>query len=162
MNYEGVDRTDLKIMEVLQQDARITNQALADRVALSPSACLRRVRDLESRGLISGYRAQISVDRIRSVMVVLAQLSFSHHTLATFAEFDACLEAIPEVAESYRVSGQYDYMLRVVVADLEEWKQIMAMLMNGNFGVEKIVSHFLMEQMKSFRGYPLLQDTRKP
>jgi len=156
MNFEEVDKIDLKIMEVLQKDARITNQALADRVALSPSACLRRVRDLETRGLISAYRAQIQVDRIRSVTVVMAHVSFSQHTINKFHEFDACIEGMPEIVESYRVSGNVDYILRVVVSDMHAWKKIMGLLMNGNFGVEKIISHFLMDQVKTFKGYRLL------
>lgn len=159
MTYEQVDHFDLKIMEVLQRDARITNQALADLVALSPSACLRRVRDLEARGLISAYRAQISVDRIRSVTVVMAHISFARHAISSFRDFDACIEGIPEIVESYRVSGNVDYMLRVVVSDMQAWKKIMAIMMNGGFGVEKIVSYFLIDQMKSFKGYKLIQKT---
>jgi Lrp/AsnC family leucine-responsive transcriptional regulator len=157
MSFEEVDQIDLKIMEVLQKDARITNQALADRVALSPSACLRRVRDLETRGLISAYRAQIQVDRMRSVMVVMAHITFSLHTIKNLHEFDACIENIPEIVESYRVSGNVDYILRVVVPDMHAWKRIMTVLVNGGFGVEKIVSHFLMDQVKTFKGYKLLQ-----
>jgi len=155
--FEEVDQIDLRIMDVLQRDARITNQALADRVALSPSACLRRVRDLETRGLISAYRAQIQVDRIRSVTVVMAHITFSQHTIKNLHEFDACIDSIPEIVESYRVSGNVDYILRVVVPDMHAWKGIMTVLVNGGFGVEKIVSHFLMDQMKSFKGYKLLQ-----
>ncbi|MHC9084125.1 Lrp/AsnC family transcriptional regulator [Luteimonas sp. RIT-PG2_3] len=151
-----VDRIDLKILQALQDDARITNQALAERVALSPSACLRRVRDLESRHLITGYRAHVAVDRIRSVTIVLAQISFSRHSSKDFAVFDAWLAEIPEVVESWRVSGNFDYMLRVVVSDLHEWKQIMLGMMDGDFQVDKIVSNFLMEEMKSFSGYPLI------
>lgn len=161
-SHEPVDRTDLKIMEVLQQDARITNQALADRVALSPSACLRRVRDLEARGLVSAYRAQIEIDRIRSVTVVIAHVFFSHHNLDSFRAFDACLDAMPEVVDSCRVSGNVDYILRVVVPDLHGWKQILARLMHGGFGVEKIVSYFVIEQTKSFKGYKLLPNPHNP
>ncbi|MEJ0087233.1 MAG: Lrp/AsnC family transcriptional regulator [Pseudomonadota bacterium] len=156
-SFEEVDQIDLKIMEVLQQDARITNQALADRVALSPSACLRRVRDLETRGLISAYRAQIQVDRISSVMAVIAQISFSQHSIKNLQEFDDCIEAIPEIVESFRVSGNIDYMLRVVVPDIHAWKRIMTVLVNGGFGVEKITSHFLLDQIKTFKGYKLLR-----
>ena len=156
-NLEEVDQIDLRIMDVLQRDARITNQALADRVALSPSACLRRVRDLETRGLISAYRAQIQVDRIRSVMVVMAHITFSQHTIKNLHDFDTCIEDIPEIVESYRVSGNVDYILRVVVPDMHDWKRIMTVLVNGGFGVEKIVSHFLMDQVKTFKGYKLLQ-----
>jgi Lrp/AsnC family leucine-responsive transcriptional regulator len=153
-------------MDLLQQDARVTNQALADKVALSPSACLRRVRDLEERGFITGYRAQIAVDKIRNVLIVMAQISFERHTLNDFGAFDACLDNMPEVVESCRVSGLYDYMLRAVVSDIQEWKSLMLVMLNGGYGVEKIVSHFLMDEMKSFKGYQLIMtnDTegRKP
>ncbi|MFT3762265.1 MAG: Lrp/AsnC family transcriptional regulator [Pseudoxanthomonas sp.] len=155
MTHNAIDRTDLRILQVLQDDARVTNQALADRVALSPSASLRRVRDLEAKGLITGYRAHIAVDRIRTVTIVLAQIAFIRHSLDEFSAFDDWAAKTPEVLESWRVSGQYDYMLRVVVSDLHDWKRIMLAMMNGGFGVEKIVSNFLMDEMKSFNGYPL-------
>jgi Lrp/AsnC family leucine-responsive transcriptional regulator len=166
MTTREIDRIDRKIMDVLQQDARMTNQALADRVALSPSACLRRVRDLEERGFITGYRAQIAVDRIRNVLIVMAQVSFERHTLTDFGAFDDCIGGMPEIVESCRVSGLYDYMLRAVVSDMQEWKRLMLVLLNGGYGVEKIVSHFLMDEMKSFSGYPLVSsqaaEPRKP
>ena len=150
-----VDRTDLKILQALQQDARITNQTLADRIALSPSACLRRVRELEAKGLITGYRAHVAVDRIRTVTIVLAQVSFERHSLGCFNEFDQWVAQRPQFVESWRVSGQYDYMLRVVVNDLHDWKRLMLEMMESGFGVEKITSNFLMDEMKSFSGYPL-------
>lgn len=166
MTQKDIDRIDRKIMDLLQQDARVTNQALADRVALSPSACLRRVRDLEERGFITGYRAQIAVDRIRNVLIVMAQVSFERHTLNDFGAFDDCIAGMPEVVESCRVSGLYDYMLRAVVSDMQEWKRLMLVLLEGGYGVEKIVSHFLMDEMKSFSGYQLIanpaSETTKP
>lgn len=152
---DAVDRIDLKILQALQEDARITNQALAERVALSPSACLRRVRDLESRHLITGYRAHVAVDRIRSVTIVLAQISFERHSVAHFTMFDKWISRTPEVVESWRVSGNFDYMLRVVVSDLHDWKRMIIEMTESDFGVEKIVSNFLMDEMKSFSGYPL-------
>jgi Lrp/AsnC family leucine-responsive transcriptional regulator len=166
MTQREIDRIDRKIMDLLQQDARVTNQALAEKVALSPSACLRRVRDLEERGFITGYRAQIAVDRIRNVLIVMAQISFERHTLNDFGAFDQCIAGMPEIVESCRVSGLYDYMLRAVVADMQEWKRLMLVMLNGGYGVEKIVSHFLMDEMKSFSGYQLITspsaDERKP
>ena len=124
MTAKALDRTDLKILDVLQQDARITNQALAERVALSPSACLARVRTLEARGLIRGYRAHVAVDRIRSATVVLAQVTFKQHALDEFTEFDRRILAMPEVVEASRISGAYDYLLRVIVNDVHHWKDI--------------------------------------
>jgi Lrp/AsnC family leucine-responsive transcriptional regulator len=154
---DSLDRIDLKILQALQEDAQIKNRVLADRVALSPSACLRRIRDLEERGLITGYRANVTIDRIRSVTIVIAQLSFERHSVGRFVDFDAWAEKTPEIVESLRISGNYDYMLRVVVSDIHDWKRIMREITDGNFGVEKIVSNFMMEDMKSFKGYPLIQ-----
>jgi len=160
MALKDIDRIDLRILNVLQQDARITNQALADRVALSPSACLRRVRELEMRGLITGYRAQVAVDRIRSATIVVAQVTFKEHALDAFSTFDKRILTMPEVVEAFRISGTYDYMLRVIVNDVHEWKDISRMLLGGNYGVEKIVSQFLMDEVKPFSGYPLASEPR--
>lgn len=154
---DSLDRIDLKILQALQEDAQVKNRVLADQVALSPSACLRRVRDLEERGLITGYRANVTIDRIRSVTIVIAQLSFERHSVGRFVDFDAWAEKTPEIVESLRISGNYDYMLRVVVSDIHDWKRIMREITDGDFGVEKIVSNFMMEDMKSFKGYPLIQ-----
>jgi Lrp/AsnC family leucine-responsive transcriptional regulator len=153
---DRIDRIDRKIMDLLQEDARITYQALADRVALSPSACLRRVRDLEERGFILGYRAQIAINRMRNVLIVMAQISFERHATDEFDDFDACVAGMPQIVESFRVSGQYDYMIRAVVTDMQEWTQVRRVLVNGNYGVGKVVSHFMMTEMKSFQGYQML------
>lgn len=155
MTQRTLDRIDLKILDVLQQDARVTNQALAERVALSPSACLARVRALEAGEFIRSYRAHVAVDRIRSVTVVHAQVSFKRHVLEEFTEFDRCILSMPEVIEACRISGAYDYLLRVIVNDVHHWKDIARLLLGGNYGVEKIVSNFLMDDVKPFSGYPL-------
>ncbi|MCL7715246.1 Lrp/AsnC family transcriptional regulator [Stenotrophomonas mori] len=156
MTAKALDRTDLKILDVLQQDARITNQALGERVALSPSACLARVRALEAKGLIRGYHAHVAVDRIRSATVVLAQVTFKQHALEEFTEFDRRILAMPEVVEASRISGAHDYLLRVIVNDVHHWKDIARALLGGDYGVEKIVSQFLMDEVKPFSGYPLV------
>jgi len=155
MTARSLDRIDLKILDVLQQDARITNQALADRVALSPSACLARVRALEARELIRGYRAHVAVDRIRSATVVLAMVAFKQHALEEFTAFDRRILGMQEIVEASRISGEYDYLLRVIVNDVHHWKDIARLLLGGDYGVEKIVSQFLMDEVKPFSGYPL-------
>jgi Lrp/AsnC family leucine-responsive transcriptional regulator len=152
---DSLDRIDLKILQALQENAQIKNRELADQVALSPSACLRRIRELEIRGLITGYRAHVAIDRIRTVTIVIAQVSFERHSVGRFVGFDEWVKRTPEVVESLRISGHYDYMLRVVVSDVHDWKRVMREMTDGDFGVEKIVSSFLMEDMKSFEGYPL-------
>ena len=85
---DSLDRIDLKILQALQEDAQIKIRMLADRVALSPSACLRRVHDLEARGLITGYRAHVAIDRIRTVTIVIALVCFERHSVGRFVAFD--------------------------------------------------------------------------
>ncbi|RZZ89503.1 Lrp/AsnC family transcriptional regulator [Pseudoxanthomonas winnipegensis] len=152
---DSIDRIDLKILQALQENAHIKNRDLAERVALSPSACLRRVKDLEERGLITGYRAHVAIDRIRTVTIVIAQLSFGLHSDRQFSGFDEWISRKPEVIESVRISGHYDYLLRVVTSDIHDWKRIMREMTEENFGIEKIVTSFLLDSMKSFDGYPL-------
>ncbi|HBK45228.1 MAG TPA: hypothetical protein DDZ67_02085 [Xanthomonadaceae bacterium] len=106
--------------------------------------------------MITGYRAQVAVDRIRSATIVLAQVSFKQHALEEFNDFDQRILEMPEVVEAFRISGAYDYMLRVIVSDVHEWKDVARMLLGGRYGVEKIVSHFLMDEVKPFSGYPLV------
>ncbi|MFT4198575.1 MAG: Lrp/AsnC family transcriptional regulator [Pseudoxanthomonas sp.] len=161
MNSKTLDRLDLKILDVLQQNARITNQALAERVALSPSACLARVRALEAQGLIGGYRAQVAIDRIRSATIVLMLVSFRSHAMDDFRDFDQCILDMPQIVEACRISGGFDYLLRAIVTDMHEWKTIAKHLLNGDYGVEKIVSHILIDEIKPFCGYPLTPAARR-
>lgn len=132
------------------------SSCVAERVALSPSACLARVRTLETKGLIRGYRAHVAVDRIRSVTVVLALVTFKQHVLEEFTAFDRRILAMPKVVEACRISGALDYLLRVIVNDVHHWKDIARLLLGGDYGVEKIVSQFLMDEVKPFSGYPLV------
>jgi Lrp/AsnC family leucine-responsive transcriptional regulator len=150
-----LDRIDLKILDVLQEDGRITNRDLAAKVALSPSACLARVRQLESAGVISGYRATLSIEMIRAAIVVFAQITLRRHLTNTFDKFDATLCGFPEVVEAARVSGPFDYILKIVVADISEWREFAEKLLDEDNGVEKMVSHFLVREAKAFSGYPV-------
>jgi len=127
-----------------------------ERVALSPNAWLARVRTLETKRLIRGYRAHVAVDRIRSVTVVLALVIFKQHLLEEFTAFDRRILAMPDMVEACRISGASDYLLRVIVNDVHHWKDIARLLLGGDYGVEKIVSQFLMDEVKPFSGYPLV------
>jgi DNA-binding Lrp family transcriptional regulator len=150
-----LDRIDLKILEALQSDGRITNRDLAEKVALSPSACLARVKQLESVGLITGYHAILDLELIRPVMVVYAQVTMQRHLIDWFDKFDAVLRSVPEVVEAARVSGPFDYILKIVVTDMREFRQLAAELLTESNGVEKMVTHVLVQEAKRFSGYPL-------
>lgn len=155
MTAREIDRIDLKILDALQFDGRITNQRLAERVSLSPSGCLARLRVLESSGLISGYHAHIALEKLRPTVTVYAEITMARHVLADFERFDAKVMEIPEIVESNRVSGSFDYLLKAVVTDMVEWKDLAVMLLNEPHGVDKVVSYVVMSNAKPFNRVPV-------
>ncbi len=150
-----VDDRDLQILRLLQSQGRISNQDLAQAVHLSPSAVLQRVRRLEALGLIHGYRADIDVERLRSILFVFAEVTLTSHFPDDFARFEAMLEEIPEVIAAHQISGPYDYLLEVAAPDINSWRQLADRLLGAQLGVAKITTSVKMKSAKAFRGYPL-------
>ena len=136
----ALDAIDRRILAELQRSGRITNQALAETVGLSPSACLARVRRLEADGVIAGYQARLTLK--------------SQHP-RDLARFEAAMNEIPEVIEAAQVSGPFDFLLKVVTRDVHAWSELADALIEADLGVDKITSHILMKQSKAFAGYPI-------
>lgn len=151
----ALDRIDRRILANLQAEARLTNQALAERVALSPSACLARVRRLEQAGIIQGYHARLDPFTLDVGLVLFAEVALKGHSVEELARFDAALAELPQVVEASHVSGAYDYLLKVVVADLAEWTRIGEKLTAGDVGADRINTHVLLRKPKIFVGYPV-------
>ena len=116
--YVTLDNVDRKLLSQLQQEGRRTNQALADDVGLSPSACLARVRRLEALGVIVGYHAEVAAELLGPTMMVFAELTLRKHLIAELDAFDRVLDTITAIVEAYRISGAYDYLLKAEVADV--------------------------------------------
>jgi DNA-binding Lrp family transcriptional regulator len=150
-----LDRIDRRILAALQADARLTNQALSDRVALSPSACLARVRRLEKAGVIQGYHARLDPFMVDVGIVLFAEVTLKAHRAEDLARFDAAIAEIPQIVEASHVSGDYDYLLKVVVADLEEWTRIGGQLTTQDVGADRLNTHVLLRKPKVFVGYPV-------
>ena len=150
-----LDRIDRKILANLQEDARLTNQALAERVALSPSACLVRVRRLEEAGVIQGYHARLDPFSLDVGLVLFAEIRLKAHGVDDLARFDEAIAAIPQVVEASHVSGEHDYLLKVVVADLAQWSRIGEQLTAPDVGADRINTHVLLNKSKIFVGYPI-------
>ena len=150
-----LDRIDRKILANLQAEGRLTNQALAERVALSPSACLARVRRLEEAGVIQGYHARIDPFALDIGLVLFAEITLRAHTAEDHSRFVAETAKIPQIVESSHVSGAFDYLLKVVVADLPEWTAIQERLTAPEAGAERITTHVLLHKPKIFVGYPV-------
>jgi len=145
-----LDRYDQHILEVLQQDGRINNQDLADRIGLSPSPCLRRVRALEESGLIVGYRALLDAKKLGLTLLALIHISMDLHTPERFANFEAVVCAFPEVLECLLITGQdADYQLKVAVRDMDHYQSLLLDQLTRIEGVTGVHSSFVLRRVVS-------------
>jgi len=157
-NKLQLDRYDRQILELLQQDGRISNQDLAERVALSPSSCLRRVRALEESGLITGYRALLDAKKLGLTLMALIHISMDRHTPERFDRFEAEVAAIAEVLECLLITGQdADYQLKVVVADMEAYQELLLQRITRIPGVTGVHSSFVLRRVLDHTALPLPQ-----
>lgn len=145
----SLDRIDRAILAELQHDGRITNQRLAEKVALSPSACLARVKRLEAAGVIRGYTARVAPSALGLPVTVFAELTLATHDLRRVRAVEAALRAMPEVVEALQVSGSYDYLVRFVVSDMDRWSVLADSLFDGDLPLQKIVTVVMMKEIKS-------------
>ncbi len=145
-----LDRYDQQILEILQQDGRINNQDLADRIGLSPSPCLRRVRALEEAGLIIGYRALLDAKKLGLTLMALIHISMDLHTPERFANFEAAVGQLPEVLECLLITGQdADYQLKVAVRDMDHYQALLLDKLTRIAGVTGVHSSFVLRQVVS-------------
>ena len=137
-----MDRTDRAILHELQHDGRLTNSALAERVNLSESACLRRVRGLEASGLIRGYVCLVDQSSAGYPDNVFVQITLHSQQRADLDAFEAAVMRIPEVMECYLMSGDADYIVRVIVADARDYERIHSQHLTRLPGVDRVHSSF--------------------
>lgn len=146
----ALDRFDQHILEVLQQDGRINNQDLADRIGLSPSPCLRRVRALEESGLIVGYRALLDAKKLGLTLMALIHISMDLHTPERFANFEAAVTVLPEVLDCLLITGQdADYQLKVIVRDMDHYQALLLNQLTRIEGVTGVHSSFVLRRVVS-------------
>ncbi|MGO1119807.1 Lrp/AsnC family transcriptional regulator [Rhodovibrionaceae bacterium A322] len=150
-----LDAIDLRILKVLQEEGRITNQRLADLVALSPSPCLQRVRKLEQAGVIQSYGARIQLEKICRSVTVIATVTLRSHEEQDFRNFEAALARIPEVIECLKVSGSFDYFLRFVCADIARYHSLSDDLLRESHAISNLSSHVVLDPTKPLRSLPL-------
>lgn len=151
-----IDRYDRQILSLLQTDGRLSNQELADRIGLSPSPCLRRVRALEEAGLITGYRALVDAKKLGLSLMALIHISMDRHTPERFANFDAEVAAIPEVIECLLITGQdADYQLKVIVRDMDAYQELLLNRITRIAGVTGVHSSFVLRRIVERTAVPL-------
>jgi Lrp/AsnC family transcriptional regulator, leucine-responsive regulatory protein len=151
-----LDRYDRHILTVLQEDGRISNQDLAERIGLSPSPCLRRLRALEQSGIIAGYRALLDARKLGLTLMALVHISMDHHTPERFRKFDDTVRTMPEVLECLLITGQAaDYQLKVVVRDMDAYQEFLLDKITRIEGVSGVHSSFVLRRVVERTALPL-------
>ncbi|MCJ9429071.1 Lrp/AsnC family transcriptional regulator [Kordiimonas marina] len=152
----NIDKIDRAILEQLQKDGRLSNVELADRVGLSESACLRRVRNLHEKGVITHYAAHLNAASVGLPGSVFVRVSLEDQREEKLAGFEEAVKSVPEVMECYLMSGDVDYMLRVVVKDAPDYERIHNMLTRLT-GVARIHSSFALRTVLKRTRLPLAE-----
>ncbi len=150
-----LDRTDLLLLAELQRNGRLTNADLAERIHLSASACLRRVQRLERDGVIAGYRADVSAERLGLGLQAFVRVQLKHHDSAAVAGFAALVNGWEEVIACHALTGDMDYLLQVVVRDLEHFSRFLLDRLLNQPAVDDVNSSFVLRTVKADRGLPL-------
>jgi Lrp/AsnC family leucine-responsive transcriptional regulator len=150
-----LDAIDGRILAALQADGRLSNLELADRVGLSASPCLRRVRRLERDGYIEGYRAMLARERIGLGLTVFLGVKIDGHANARAVSFEDAVVAMPEVIACHMVSGESDYLLEVVVADIAHYQRFLVGRLFDMPIVREVRSNFAIQTLKAAAPLPL-------
>lgn len=150
-----LDKFDKQILQILQADGRVSNQELAEQIGLSPSPCLRRVKALEEAGLIIGYHAQLEPKLLGYRLMALIHISMDQHTPERFSNFEREISVIPEVLECLLITGQSaDYQLKVLVADMDAYQELLLHRISRISGVTGMHSSFVLRKVVDKRAIP--------
>ncbi len=147
----SLDDTDRRILRALSRNGRISNLDLADRIGLSPSACLRRVQELERSGVIKGYRAVLDSEKMGAGFVAYMTVGLSLHTKSAQEAFEQAMTASPEVRECHNITGTVEYLLRVEAADLAAYKHCHTEVLGALPMLRQITSYVVLASPKDDR-----------
>lgn len=150
-----LDKINCRILEELQLNARISNLDLADRVHLSPSACLERVKKLEKEGYIKRYLTDIDTPRVGPHLMAYAEITLENHRPADFARLSDALAEERAVVSAHKVSGRYDFLLLLSVRDMAALSDLTDRLLSADIGISKFTTIPVIETAKPFAGHPL-------
>ncbi|MBK0122383.1 Lrp/AsnC family transcriptional regulator [Pantoea sp. S61] len=152
----SLSKTDIQILEHLQQDARVTNQDLADAIGLSASPTWRKVRKLEEDEVIQGYRAVLNRRKIGLNVMVFVRVSIDSHSEAEARKFEAEVTALENVVSCYSIGGDADFLLQVVSADMDAYADFAMSVIRRLPGIKEMQSMFVLKEVKGMTGLPLL------
>lgn len=152
---DRLDSVDVQLLKLLQEDGRMTNADLARRVKLSPPSVLQRIRRLEDSGLVSRYTAILDAERMGYKLCVMAMVSLALHQEQPIEGFRKAIVDVPEVLEVMHVSGDFDYLLKIIVKDMADYERLVREQISTIPGVGRIQSSFVLAVNKNTTALPI-------
>ena len=157
MSGMKLDPIDLRILDAIQRDGRITKLALAERVGLSPTPCWMRLRKLEKAGIVSGYHAKIALRQIAPVATVLMEVTLGAHRQADFDRFERAIRDIPEIVACWSVGGGVDYVLKVMARDIDAYQRLVDGLLERKIGIDRYFTYIVTKTVKEESALPVAE-----
>lgn len=155
MPTTAFEPADLRILSELQDDGRLTNQALAERVGLSTSPCWRRVHGLEESGVISGYRAELDRQKLGLGVLAFVRVKIDSHSEAEAEEFSRSVARLREVVACWSIAGDADFLLQVVSPDLDTYADFAMTVIRRLPRIKEMQTTFVLKEIKAFEGWPV-------
>jgi Lrp/AsnC family leucine-responsive transcriptional regulator len=153
---EQLDKFDLRLLQELQKDGRLTNNELGERIALSPSQCSRRRTRLESEGYIRGYQANLDRQKLGLEMLVVISVTLATHNRDNAQRFSQLISGLPEVLEAYALTGEMDYHLKVATRGLNDLSRFVNDVLLPHESVQHVKTSIVLDTLKTFEGLPVL------
>jgi DNA-binding Lrp family transcriptional regulator len=150
-----LDSFDRKLLAALQDDGRLTNQELGERIGLSPSQCSRRRQALEESGLIRGYRAELAAEALGLNVLVFIEVNLTSHNKESAERFQALVQRVDFVQEAYALSGETDYLLKVIVPDLKGVQELVNETLLGHAAVTRVCTSIVLNPIKTSNKLPV-------
>ena len=150
-----LDAVDLRILDAIQRDGRITKLALAEKVGLSPTPCWMRLQKLEKSGIVSGYHAHLNLRKIAPVATVLMEVTLANHRQADFDRFERAVSGLDEVVACWSVGGGVDYVLKVMAPDIDTYQRFVDGLLDREVGIERYFTYIVTKTIKEDVAQPL-------
>ncbi len=152
-----LDAIDLKILDAVQRDGRITKLALAEKIGLSPTPCWTRLRKLEKAGLIAGYHARLSLRSVAPIAIVMMEVTLGGHRQADFDRFERAVRSIPEVVACWALGGGVDYLLKIMTRDIDAYQRLVDSLLEQEIGIARYFTYIVTRSVKEEEVLPLVE-----
>ena len=155
MTFSKIDKTDAKILKLLQYDSRMSNAELSEKIDMSASPCWRRVKQLENTQVIKGYGVLLDRKKIGLGVMVFIRVSIDSHSEKEAKKFEEEVSALEHVVACYSIGGDADFLLQVVSPDLDTYAEFSMSIIRRLPGIKEMQSMFVLKELKPFLGYPI-------